>query len=84
MLGGVDHILELPLRADFAFIRAAKADRWGNVVYRKAARNYGPTMAMAATTTVVEVAEVVPLGALDPEVIVTPGIFVDRVIEVPG
>ena len=82
MLGGHNHVFEEPLRGDFALLRAARADRWGNLTYNKAARNYGPTMAMAATTTIAEVAEVVPLGSLDPEVIVTPGIFVQRVIEV--
>jgi 3-oxoadipate CoA-transferase, alpha subunit len=82
ILDGRDHVLEYPLRADFALIRAELADRWGNLVYRKAARNFGPTMAAAAATAIVEVSSVVPLGALDPEVIVTPGIFVKRVIEV--
>ena len=81
-LDGRDHVLEYPLRADFALLRAERADRWGNLVYNKAARNFGPTMATAAATTIVEVSSVVPLGALDPEVIVTPGIFVERVIEV--
>jgi 3-oxoadipate CoA-transferase alpha subunit len=82
VLDGRDHVLEYPLRADFALIRAERADRWGNLVYNKAGRNFGPTMAAAAATTIVEVSSVVPLGALDPEVIVTPGIFVQRVIEV--
>lgn len=83
MLGGREHVLETALLADFAFIRARQADRWGNLVYDKTGRNYGPTMAMAATTTIVEVNDVVPLGALDPEQVVTPGIFVQRVVEVP-
>jgi 3-oxoadipate CoA-transferase alpha subunit len=82
VLDGRDHVFEYPLRADFALIRAERADRWGNLVYNKAARNFGPTMAAAATTTIVEVSSVVPLGGLDPEVIVTPGIFVQRVIEI--
>jgi 3-oxoadipate CoA-transferase, alpha subunit len=82
ILNGRDHVLEFPLKADFAFIRAYKGDRWGNLVYNKAARNFGPTMAMAATTTVVEVAEVLPLGSLDPEAIVTPGVFVQRILKV--
>jgi 3-oxoadipate CoA-transferase alpha subunit len=82
ILDGRDHIFEYPLRGDFALLRAERADRWGNLVYNKAARNFGPTMAAAAATTIVEVSSVVPLGALDPEVIVTPGIFVQRVIEV--
>src|SRR3546814_5411851 len=69
------HVLESPLHADFAFIKAERGDRWGNLNYRKTARNFGPVMAMAARTTVATVHEVVPLGALDPESIVTPGIF---------
>jgi 3-oxoadipate CoA-transferase alpha subunit len=82
VLAGQVHVFEPPLRGDFALVRAARADRWGNLVYHKAARNFGPTMAMAADVSVAEVAEVVPLGALDPEVIVTPGIFVQRVVVV--
>jgi 3-oxoadipate CoA-transferase, alpha subunit len=77
-----EYVLEQPLHADFAFIRAWKADRWGNVVYRKTSRNFGPAMAMAARTTAIEVQEIVQLGELDPESIVTPGIFVNRVVEV--
>jgi 3-oxoadipate CoA-transferase, alpha subunit len=79
-LGGRRHVLELPIRADFALIRAYRADRWGNLVYRAAGRNYGPVMAGAAAVTVAEVDEVVPLGDIDPEHVVTPGIFVDRVV----
>ncbi|TAJ49497.1 MAG: 3-oxoacid CoA-transferase subunit A [Herbiconiux sp.] len=81
-IDGRDHLLELPLRADYALISAFKADRWGNLVYRKTARNFGPIMAAAARTTIVQVDEVVELGALDPETVVTPGIFVDRVVAV--
>ena len=81
-IDGKRYVFEKPLRGDVALLRAHRADRWGNLTYNKAARNYGPTMAMAATTTIAEVAEVVPLGSLDPEAIVTPGIFVQRVIEV--
>lgn len=77
---GKNFLLERALRADFALIAARAADRWGNLVYHRAARNYAPTMAMAADVTIVQVREVVPLGALDPEVIVTPGIFVQRVV----
>ena len=80
VIDGRVHVFELPLRGDFALIRAARADRWGNLVYHKAARNFGPTMAMAADTAIAEVAAIAPLGALDPEVIVTPGIFVQRVV----
>jgi 3-oxoadipate CoA-transferase, alpha subunit len=78
------YALEYPIRADFALISARWADRWGNLVYRETARNFGPIMATAATTTVVQVDEIVPLGALDPETVVTPGIFVDRVVAVGG
>lgn len=83
-INGRDYVLEYPIHGDFAFIRAHKADRWGNLVYRKTARNFGPVMAMGAKVTIAEVSEVVPLGALDPEVIVTPGIFVQRVVQVPS
>lgn len=72
------YVLEYPIRADYALIKAHRGDRWGNLVYRKAARNFGPIMAMAATVTVAEVSELVPLGDLDPEAVVTPGIFVQR------
>jgi 3-oxoadipate CoA-transferase alpha subunit len=81
-IDGRDYVLEFPIRADFALIKAERGDRWGNLTYRKAARNFGPIMARAAECTVAQVAEVVPLGALDPEVIVTPGIFVRRVVPV--
>ena len=74
--------LEYPIRADFALVSAWRADRWGNLVYRKTARNYGPAMAAAAATTIVQVDQVVPLGDLDPEIVVTPGIFVDRLVAV--
>ncbi len=79
---GRDYVFETPIHADFALIKALKGDRWGNLVFRKAARNFGPVMAMAARCTVAQVDEVVPLGALDPEVIVTPGIFVKRLVAV--
>lgn len=79
-IDGKTYLLEYPIKADFALISALRADRWGNVVYRETARNFGPIMATAATTTVVQVDEVVPLGQLDPEVVVTPGICVDRVV----
>src|SRR5258708_37681648 len=82
-IDGRHYVLEAPLHADFALIKAFKGDRWGNLVYRKTARNFGPIMAMAAKTAIVQVSQVVPLGALNPEDIVTPGIFVQRVIEVP-
>ncbi|MGY1734259.1 3-oxoacid CoA-transferase subunit A [Geodermatophilus sp. SYSU D01045] len=82
VIDGRRHVFEEPLPGDVALVRAARADRWGNLVYRTAARNFGPTMAAAAALTVVQVDEFVELGELDPEVIVTPGIFVDRVVEV--
>ena len=82
MINGRLHVLEDPLPGDIALIKARQADRWGNLTYHKAARNFGPTMATAATTTIVEVDEFVELGALDPEVIITPGIFVDKIVEV--
>ncbi|MBX6369482.1 MAG: 3-oxoacid CoA-transferase subunit A [Rhodospirillales bacterium] len=82
VIDGRLYVFEKPLKGDVALIRAERADRWGNLVYRKAARNFNPVMAMAADLTVVEVKETVGLGALDPEAIVTPGIFVDRVVEV--
>ena len=79
---GRTYVLEYPIRADFALISALKGDRWGNLVFRETARNFGPIMATAATTTIAQVDEIVPLGALDPEAVVTPGIFVDRVVAV--
>ena len=79
-IDGKHHVLEYPIHADFALIKAYKGDRWGNLIYRKTARNFGPIMAMAAKTTIAQVSQVVPLGDLDPEVIVTPGIFVQRVV----
>jgi 3-oxoadipate CoA-transferase, alpha subunit len=82
VIGGREYVLEYPIVADFALVGALRADRWGNVVYRKTARNFGPIMASAAATTIVQVDEIVPLGALDPETVVTPGIFVDRVVAV--
>lgn len=81
-INGKNYVLEYPLEADFAFIYADKADRWGNLTYRKAARNFGPIMAKAATTTIAQVNEIVQLGSLDPECIVTPGIFVQHVVRV--
>ena len=83
MIDGQGYLLEYPLRGDVALVAAHLADELGNLVYRKTARNFGPIMAMAAKTAIVQVSQVVPLGALDPEDIVTPGIFVQRVIEVP-
>jgi 3-oxoadipate CoA-transferase alpha subunit len=79
---GKPMVFETALHADFALVKALRGDRWGNLVYRKTARNFGPAMAMAAKCTVVQVDEIVELGQLDPEIVVTPGIFVDRVVRV--
>lgn len=79
-LDGRTYLLERPLHGDLALIDALRADRFGNVTYRKAARNFGPVMAAAARRTVVAVREVVALGEMDPEHVVTPGIYVDRVV----
>jgi len=76
-------VLEYPIRGDVALVKAERGDRWGNLVYRKSARNFGPTMASAAKCTIAQVYEIVELGALDPEHVVTPGIFVTRVVKVP-
>ena len=78
-IDGRHYVLEYPIKADFALIKAHQGDRWGNLVYRKAARNFGPIMATAAKTTIAEVTNLVALGDLDPENIITPGIFVQRV-----
>jgi 3-oxoadipate CoA-transferase alpha subunit len=77
---GRTYVLEYPIRGDVALIGAHRADRAGNLVYRKTARNFGPVMATAATTVVAQVHEVVDVGAIDPEIVVTPGIYVDRVV----
>ncbi len=79
-ISGRGHVLEYPIHADYALIKADCADRWGNLSYRKTARNFAPVMASAAKCTVVQVRETVELGDLDPEVVVTPGIFVKRVV----
>lgn len=83
VIAGKEYILELPLGADFALIKAYKADTLGNLVYRKTARCFNPVMAMAAKVTIVEVDRLVPVGELDPEVIVTPHVYVHRIVEVP-
>ena len=82
VIDGKDHVLELPIRADVALIKADKADPWGNLTYRKAARNFAPNMAMAAALTIVQARVIVGLGDIDPEQVVTPSIFVDRIVEV--
>jgi len=83
-IDGKHYVLELPLRADVALVRGYHADRLGNLTYRKTARNFGPIMAAAATVTIVQVDEVVPVGTLDPEAVVTPCIYVDRLVVVGG
>jgi 3-oxoadipate CoA-transferase alpha subunit len=84
VIDGRPYVLELPLHGDVALVGAHVADRMGNVIYRKTARNFGPVMATASTTTVVQVRRIVETGSLDPETIVTPSIFVDRVVAVGG
>jgi 3-oxoadipate CoA-transferase alpha subunit len=81
VINGRNYVFETPIHADFALIKALRGDRWGNLVYRKTARNFGPIMASAARTTIAQVVDIVPLGELDPETIVTPGIFVQRVVK---
>jgi 3-oxoadipate CoA-transferase alpha subunit len=81
-LEGRMYVFETPLHGDYAFIKAERGDRWGNLTYRMTARNFGPVMAIAAKTTIATVHEIVPLGGLDPECVVTPGIFVQRVVRI--
>ncbi|GAG06013.1 unnamed protein product, partial [marine sediment metagenome] len=82
-IGGREYLLELPIKADFALIHANKGDRWGNLVYRGTSRTFNATMAGAARVTIAEVDEIVELGDLDPESIVTPGVYVDRMVARP-
>src|SRR3954463_11068591 len=81
-INGRQYVLEMPIHGDVALIKAERGDRWGNLTYRMAARNFGPVMAMAARCTIATVHEVVELGALDPECVVTPGLFVQRVVPI--
>jgi 3-oxoadipate CoA-transferase alpha subunit len=81
-IDGRMYVLEAPIHADYALIKAERGDRWGNLTYRMTARNFGPVMAMAAKVTVATVHEIVELGTLDPEAVVTPGLFVQRVVQV--
>src|SRR5256886_2959121 len=81
-IGDRDYVLEYPIHGDYALVKADRADRWGNLTYPKTARNFPPIMAAAAKCTVVQVRETVELGALDPEMVVTPGIFVQRIIKI--
>jgi 3-oxoadipate CoA-transferase, alpha subunit len=84
VIDGKRCILEMPIHADYAFIKAEKADELGNLTYRLAAQNFNPIMAMAAKTTIVEVEEIVPVGAIDPESVMTPAIFVHRIVQAKG
>ena len=81
-IDGKHYVLEYPIHGDVALIKAEAGDRWGNLAYRKAARNFGPVMAMAARRTIATVHDIVELGTLDPETIVTPGIFVNRIVRI--
>jgi 3-oxoadipate CoA-transferase, alpha subunit len=81
-IDGRDYVLEYPIKGDVALIKAFRADTLGNLVYRKTARNFGPVMATAAETTVVQVSEIVESGGLDAEAVITPGIFVDRMVKI--
>ena len=83
IIDGRGHVFETPLHGDFALVKADLADRWGNLTYRGTGRNFNPIMAAAGRLTIVQTQHVADLGSLDPEVIVTPGLFVDRVIHVP-
>jgi 3-oxoadipate CoA-transferase alpha subunit len=83
LFAGRDYVLEHAIRGDVALIKADVADRWGNLIYRKAGRNFGPVMATAASVTIAQVRRIAVLGSLDPEAIVTPGIFVTSVVHVP-
>jgi len=82
-IDGRMYVLEAPIHADYALIRAERGDRWGNLTYRMTARNFGPVMAMAAKVTVATVHDIVELGEFDPEAVVTPGLFVQRIVKVP-
>jgi 3-oxoadipate CoA-transferase alpha subunit len=82
-IDGRQYVLEYPIHGDVALIKAEAGDRWGNLVYRKSARNFGPVMATAAKLTIATVHEIKALGELDPETIVTPGIFVNRIVKIP-
>ncbi|WP_058048339.1 3-oxoacid CoA-transferase subunit A [Janthinobacterium sp. Ant5-2-1] len=82
-IDGRMYVFESPIHADFALIKAEQGDRWGNLTYRKTARNFGPIMAMAAKVSIASVHEVLDLGSIDPEHVITPGLFVQRIVQVP-
>lgn len=81
-INGKQYVLEMPIHGDVALIKAERGDRWGNLTYRKAARNFGPVMATAARLTVATVHEIVDLGNLEPEIIITPGIYVSKIVRI--
>lgn len=81
-IDGKMYVFESPIHADYALIKAEKGDRWGNLTYRMTARNFGPIMAMAAKTTIASVHEIAELGSLDPEAVITPGLFVQRIVKI--
>lgn len=81
-INGKDYVLEFALKADFALVKCRQSDKYGNLVYNKTARNFGPIMCMAAKTTIVQTQKIVELGEIDPEIVVTPGIFVNKVVEI--
>jgi 3-oxoadipate CoA-transferase alpha subunit len=81
-IDGQSYVLEFPIHGDLALVKAEKGDRWGNLTYRKAARNFGPVMATAATLTVASVHEILELGELDPEHVITPSVFVDHIVKI--
>jgi len=84
IINGKGYVLEQPLRADFAFVKAWKGDRLGNLIYRRTARNFNPVMATAARVTIAEVEQLVEPGQIDPDTVVTPGIFVKHILQGPG
>lgn len=84
VINGVEHLLEYPIKADFALVKAYVADRWGNLTYRRSGRNFGPIMATAACCTIAQVSQIVELGSIDPETVVTPGVYVQRVVLAGG
>ena len=81
VIDGVGYVLESPLKGDLALVKAQQGDRWGNLTYRYAGRNFAPVMCMAAALTVAQVDQIVPLGAIEPQHVMTPGIFVQRVVQ---
>ncbi len=83
VINGREYLLEMPIRGDFAFVRAYKADKIGNLIYRGTARSFNPLLAMAADVVIAEVEDIVELGGIDPEHVITPGVYVDRIVKIP-